>query len=259
MEEDTLANQNENQNENQNILRITVNYIDLSRLSWFNSDLTLLSRLTPRAWVQRSVELRWPIEELRFESYDNQGIIHLGRFTTSQSMNTFRNANDNVNVNVNAIVNNMSDTYYYASDLFDLADNQETRLVICGICRDNIMPNYMKTLPCYITHQFHTECIDSWLTLNSSCPICRTQIERLNNERSISEIRDFVPNEVESHGNLSMGELNYYYQPTTELIPYNELLRHNQRIHNTEGYIMRARTLDFILRMNGSARLSYSS
>lgn len=44
----------------------------------------------------------------------------------------------------------------------------------CPICLSEYSPNdTLKTIPpCH--HCFHADCIDAWLPLNASCPLCRT-------------------------------------------------------------------------------------
>ena len=36
----------------------------------------------------------------------------------------------------------------------------------------------MTLLPPLASHLFHAHCIDHWLTLNASCPVCKTAIGR---------------------------------------------------------------------------------
>ncbi|KAJ2077353.1 hypothetical protein H4R24_005182 [Coemansia sp. RSA 988] len=46
----------------------------------------------------------------------------------------------------------------------------------CGICMDDYKPDEeVMTLPC--KHFYHIECIDHWLKMNGTCPICRTRID----------------------------------------------------------------------------------
>ncbi|PIA19624.1 hypothetical protein COEREDRAFT_78942 [Coemansia reversa NRRL 1564] len=46
----------------------------------------------------------------------------------------------------------------------------------CGICMDEYNPGEeVMTLPC--KHFYHIECIDHWLKMNGTCPICRTRID----------------------------------------------------------------------------------
>ncbi|XVF53412.1 hypothetical protein PTKIN_Ptkin05aG0097700 [Pterospermum kingtungense] len=49
----------------------------------------------------------------------------------------------------------------------------------CSICLSEYMPKEtLKTIPqCH--HCFHSDCIDEWLRLNGTCPICRNSPERL--------------------------------------------------------------------------------
>ena len=45
----------------------------------------------------------------------------------------------------------------------------------CSICLTNYQENdLLKLLPC--THRFHSNCIDPWLSLNNSCPVCRSSV-----------------------------------------------------------------------------------
>ncbi|KAJ1376918.1 Zinc finger, RING-type [Sesbania bispinosa] len=50
---------------------------------------------------------------------------------------------------------------------------------ICPICLSEYMPKEtVKTIP-ECEHCFHAQCIDEWLPLNASCPICRTSPPKL--------------------------------------------------------------------------------
>ncbi|KAJ2766474.1 hypothetical protein IWQ57_004345, partial [Coemansia nantahalensis] len=51
----------------------------------------------------------------------------------------------------------------------------------CGICMDEYSAGDMVlTLPC--KHLYHEECIDHWLKMNGTCPICRTRIDDKPND-----------------------------------------------------------------------------
>jgi len=44
----------------------------------------------------------------------------------------------------------------------------------CAVCLEDFRPgDEQKTLPCF--HRFHTPCVDHWLQLQGSCPVCRQQ------------------------------------------------------------------------------------
>ncbi|KAJ2803141.1 hypothetical protein H4R21_002147 [Coemansia helicoidea] len=45
---------------------------------------------------------------------------------------------------------------------------------VCSVCLDTLGPGHSaRRLVC--EHEFHTHCIDPWLTTNATCPTCRTQ------------------------------------------------------------------------------------
>lgn len=49
----------------------------------------------------------------------------------------------------------------------------------CCICNDDYtIGETIKILPCNHHHIFHPTCIDSWLQVNASCPLCRAIIPR---------------------------------------------------------------------------------
>jgi len=55
---------------------------------------------------------------------------------------------------------------------------------VCAVCIENIRINeWYKQLP-KCEHYFHADCIDKWLRLRKSCPVCRQIIGSENVERS---------------------------------------------------------------------------
>lgn len=44
----------------------------------------------------------------------------------------------------------------------------------CIICFENIYKEHVPTYVC--DHMFHEKCINSWLLINNTCPICRTDL-----------------------------------------------------------------------------------
>ncbi|KAK3194924.1 hypothetical protein Dsin_026234 [Dipteronia sinensis] len=43
----------------------------------------------------------------------------------------------------------------------------------------------MRELPC--RHHFHCACIDKWLYINATCPLCKFNILKSGNQRDIEE------------------------------------------------------------------------
>jgi len=56
------------------------------------------------------------------------------------------------------------------------AENASSKNKTCLVCMEDFKENEtVKTLPCM--HQFHSpNCIDKWLQMNKTCPICKTEI-----------------------------------------------------------------------------------
>ena len=58
----------------------------------------------------------------------------------------------------------------YDANLFQTQDS-------CMICLVNFDEDALVTpLPCDIRHYFHTACIEQWLLINASCPLCKTSV-----------------------------------------------------------------------------------
>ena len=58
----------------------------------------------------------------------------------------------------------------YDSNLFQTQED-------CLICLVTFDEESMVTpLPCDIRHYFHTTCIEQWLMVNASCPLCKSRV-----------------------------------------------------------------------------------
>jgi hypothetical protein len=55
----------------------------------------------------------------------------------------------------------------FARNMFESAEDAR-----CAICLNEYEPaEFLRMLPC--SHHFHTECVDEWLQMHSTCPACR--------------------------------------------------------------------------------------
>jgi len=50
----------------------------------------------------------------------------------------------------------------------------------CSVCQDDyIKDDTVLEMPC--KHEFHKDCVVSWLKLHNTCPVCRDSVESQNN------------------------------------------------------------------------------
>lgn len=51
---------------------------------------------------------------------------------------------------------------------------------VCCICLAKYADDdELRELPC--THVFHVECVDKWLKINASCPLCKNEVGERGN------------------------------------------------------------------------------
>jgi len=63
-------------------------------------------------------------------------------------------------------------------------DSSDDSLIVCPVCIEGIRINeWYKQLP-NCAHYFHADCIDEWLRMRNSCPVCRQIVRRENVEGS---------------------------------------------------------------------------
>ena len=60
-------------------------------------------------------------------------------------------------------------------------ESSSSRVQVCSICLERFKQgDKLWVLPCDDRHKFHGECIKSWLTKNSSCPLCTRNVRKDN-------------------------------------------------------------------------------
>lgn len=64
------------------------------------------------------------------------------------------------------------ETKQYSSGMFDGMSEQQCSICLNGYAEDETL----RLLPCDKRHHFHKDCVDEWLVVNATCPICRAQV-----------------------------------------------------------------------------------
>ncbi|CAK9136535.1 unnamed protein product [Ilex paraguariensis] len=64
--------------------------------------------------------------------------------------------------------------------------------IYCSICLHDVTggESYRKLPKCH--HCFHVDCIDAWLQSNSTCPLCRSQVPHLPQQKQGSFSSNFL-------------------------------------------------------------------
>lgn len=57
--------------------------------------------------------------------------------------------------------------------------------MICSICLSIIKNRDLFKSKC--NHRFHNVCIDNWLSINKTCPLCRCNIKKISKTRYFIE------------------------------------------------------------------------
>ena len=74
-----------------------------------------------------------------------------------------------------SVINKLPKKTYTREQLGDSTSPADT----CSICRSDYATNdELRCLPC--GHDFHVDCVDPWLKINTTCPLCRGDIRSSN-------------------------------------------------------------------------------
>ncbi|KAJ2460881.1 hypothetical protein GGF42_000559 [Coemansia sp. RSA 2424] len=94
----------------------------------------------------------------------------------------------------------------------------------CGICMEEYKPEeYAVELPC--KHVYHKDCIDHWLGMNGTCPICRAAIEAKPEGASSST----APRPSHAHSDLPGSYPSSPAVPTSQAVSNQEEETEQQR------------------------------
>ena len=63
-------------------------------------------------------------------------------------------------------------------------------MATCSICLTDIEHDICRTIVC--KHEFHRECLEDWLKIENSCPLCRNPIKRIYKAYSLNYNSDCV-------------------------------------------------------------------
>jgi len=89
-----------------------------------------------------------------------------------------------------------------------IAQEHVDKKLDCGICKDEYaVGDEVKQLPC--EHFFHRPCIEKWLTMSNSCPLCRFELPTDDAEyERMRKSREENNNNSQSNGNNNNGNTN---------------------------------------------------
>ncbi|KAL7066517.1 zinc finger, C3HC4 type domain-containing protein [Cryptosporidium serpentis] len=103
-------------------------------------------------------------------------------------INKLKNENYNVTIfyenNTNKEIIDHQSTGNYSNPLYNgnnTMDNEYIKYITlgkaCPICVQDINDNdNIRILPCDVRHIYHKDCIDGWFQQNNACPICRSDV-----------------------------------------------------------------------------------
>ncbi|KAH7646864.1 ring finger [Cryptosporidium bovis] len=94
---------------------------------------------------------------------------------------------------------------YYSTSVFGSTSSNGTQrskhCYTCAICLSNIGDDdLIRSLPC--SHIYHYNCIDEWVKVKSSCPLCNVSLDTIFKDRNILGYKDHassIQNNDEMH------------------------------------------------------------
>jgi transcriptional regulator with XRE-family HTH domain len=108
------------------------------------------------------IEKGWSQEKLALNAdLDRTYIPSIEKGDRNVSITVIEKIADALKLSISDLFKNSS--IYFTKDLFS-----------CSICLNETKDNIIRKLIC--SHNFHINCIETWLSNNTSCPICRYKL-----------------------------------------------------------------------------------
>lgn len=93
-----------------------------------------------------------------------------------------RGDNKDVTIGLPISIINSYDTFSFTKNNFDTVNNDYD--TSCSICISDYKESEILRMMPHCRHYFHRNCVDTWLKVNGSCPICRNSLLQANNDES---------------------------------------------------------------------------
>lgn len=131
-----------------------------SRINYMNSDphITSLDRLVfSYSFLSYDADLNHhSMDETQFDTQNFQNVVRVLDFSDNNEINAYNPQLIQIETN----------------DFNNLVEANEC----CSVCLEYFESSNVQVCRLHCSHYYHNECIERWLELQHTCPLCRTQI-----------------------------------------------------------------------------------